>query len=194
MLKTLPELESERFLMRARRPADQQAAWEIDTDIASLTYIGVVRWVPNRLQHLRRFLRSMEQDAWPRGGGNWMIEEKATGQVIGWCGLFPMPNQGPMEIGYCLHPAVRSRGVAREVASRVLRHGFEDLNLDPICGVTDPANWRSQRVLEAIGLRREGQMPYHGLWIPFFRLTKAAFEAKRVATGDSSRDANRMIG
>ena len=73
------------------------------------------------------------------------------------------------------------RGVAREAASRVLRHGFEDLNFDLICGVTDPANWRSQRVLQALGLRREGQMPYHGPWIPFFRLSKAAFEAQRAA-------------
>ena len=181
MLKTLPELESDRLLMRARRPADLQAAWEIDTDVTSLTFIGVERWVPDRLRHQRWFLRGMEHDAWPRVGGNWMIEEKASGSVIGWCGLFPMPNRGPIEIGYCLHPAVRSRGVAREAAARVLRHGFEDLNFDPICGVTDPANWRSQRVLQAIGLRREGQMPYYGHWIPFFRLTKAAFEANRVS-------------
>lgn len=181
MLKTLPELESERFLMRARRPADLQAAWEIDTDITSLTFIGVERREPDRLQHQRRFLRGMEHDAWPQVGGFWMIEEKASGQVIGWCGLFPMPNRAPIEIGYCLHPAVRSRGVAREAAARVLRHGFEDLDFDPICGVTDPANWRSQRVLQAIGLRREGQMPYYGHWIPFFRLTKAAFEANRMS-------------
>ncbi len=185
MLKRLPELESDRLLMRARRPADLQAAWEIDTDVTSLTFVGVERWVPDRLRHQRWFLRGMEHDAWPEVGGFWMIEEKASGQVIGWCGLFPMPkptpDRGPMEIGYCLHPAVRSRGVAREAAARVLRHGFEDLNFDPICGVTDPANWRSQRVLQAIGLRREGQMLYYGHWIPFFRLTKAASEANKAS-------------
>lgn len=182
MLKTLPELESERFLLRARRPADLQAGWEMASDVTSRTFLGDGRWRPNMQAYLRWFLKGMEHDGWPQVGGFWMVEEKGTGQVIGWCGLFPMPDRGPIEIGYCLHPSVRGRGAAREAASRVLRHGFEDLNFDPICGVTHPANWRSQRVLQAIGLRREGQMPYHGKWIPFFRLTKAAFEAKRRIT------------
>lgn len=178
MSKSLPKLESDRFLMRARRPADLQAAWEIDSDNTSLTYIGVERWVPDMQRFYRWFTMSMEHDAWPKIGGRWMIEEKSTARMIGWCGLFPMPKTGLMEIGYCLHPAARGKGVAQEVARRVLAHGFEDLGFDPICGVTAPANWRSQRVLQAIGLRREGQALYHGLWLPFFRLDKPDYLAR----------------
>ena len=95
MLKTLPKLESERFLMRARRPADLQASWETDTDVTSLTYIGIERWVPDMQRYHRWFTRCMEHDSWPRRGGNWMIEDKATAQMMGWCGLFPMPKSGP---------------------------------------------------------------------------------------------------
>ncbi len=179
MLKILPELESERFLMRARRTSDLQAAWEMASDITSRTFLGDGTWRPDMSEYRDWFLKGMEHDGWPQIGGFWMIEEKGTGAVVGWCGLFPMSDQGPIEIGYCLHPTVRGRGAAREAAARVLRHGFEVLDFDPICGITDPANWRSQRVLEAIGLRRENQTLYQGHWVPFFRLTKAAFEAKR---------------
>ena len=183
MLKQLPVLESERFLMRARQHADLQAGWEMADDITTHTFMGDGRKRPTLQEYRDWFLKGMEHDGWPEVGGFWMIEDKATGAVVGWCGLFPMPvpmpDRGPIEIGYCLHPSVRGHGIAREAAARVLRHGFEDLGFDPICGVTDPANWRSQRVLEAIGLRRENQTLYEGYWVPFFRQTKAAFEAKR---------------
>lgn len=179
MLKQLPVLESERFLMRARQHADLQAGWEMASDITTHTFMGDGRKRPNLQEYRDWFLKGMEHDGWPQVGGFWMIEEKGTGAVVGWCGLFPMSDQGPIEIGYCLHPTVRGRGAAREAAARVLRHGFEVMDFDPICGITDPANWRSQRVLEAIGLRRENQTLYQGYWVPFFRLTKAAFEAKR---------------
>ena len=183
MLKQLPVLESERFLLRAQQHADLQAGWEMASDITTRTFMGDGRWRPDMQEYRRWFLNGMEHDGWPQVGGIWMIEEKGTAAVIGWCGLFPMPapmpDRGPIEIGYCLHPTFRGRGVAREAAARVLRHGFDDLNFDPICAVTDPANWRSQRVLEAIGLRREGLALYEGHWAPFFRLTKAAFEAER---------------
>lgn len=177
MLKELPLLESERLQMRARQARDLQASWETDTDITSLTYIGVERWNPDMQRYYRWFMQRMEHDSWPRVGGFWMIAEKASGRVMGWCGLFPMPKSGPMEIGYCLHPAARGKGVAQEAARRVLAHGFEVLEFDPICGVTDPSNWRSQQVLQAIGLRREGQMLYHGKWLPFFRLDRRDYSA-----------------
>ncbi len=179
MLKKLPLLESERLLMRVRRPSDLQACWETDTDITSLAFIGVEPWVPDMQRFYRWFTRSMEHDSWPQIGGNWIVEEKASGTVVGWCGLFPMPNRGPMEIGYCLHPAARRKGVAQEAAARVLAHGFEELGFDRICGVTHPANWRSQRVLQAIGLRRAGQMLYYGNWIPSFRLDRRDYLARR---------------
>ena len=179
MLRQLPVLESDRLLLRARRPSDLQAGWEIDTDVTSLTYIGIERWVPDMQRYYRWFTRCLEHDSWPQPGGNWMIEEKATAQVTGWCGLFPMPRSGPMEIGYCLHPAARGRGIAQEAARRVLAHGFEELGFDPICGVTDPSNWRSQRVLQSIGLRRQGQAKYYGNWLPFFLLRKRDFVGAR---------------
>lgn len=168
-------LESERLRMRARQPADLQAAWETDSDITSLEFIGVTRWKPDMMRYYRWFVRSMEPDSWPQLGGLWMIEDKAVAQLIGWCGLFPMPKSGPMEIGYCLHPAARGKGIAQEAARRILAHGFEELGFDPICGLTDPSNWRSQRVLQAIGLRRQGEAFYYTKWLPFFLLRKRDF-------------------
>lgn len=187
MLRQLSVLESERLVLRARRPADLQASWEIDSDNTSLTYIGIERWVPDMQRYYRWFTKRMEHDSWPRRGGLWMIEEKATACVAGWCGLFPMPKSGPMEIGYCLHPAARGKGIAQEATRRVLAHGFDGLGFDPICAVTDPSNWRSQRVLQSIGLRREGQAFYYTKWLPFFLITKRDFASRGSAVARSGQ-------
>lgn len=59
------------------------------------------------------------------------------------------------EIGYLLHPDFRGNGYAREAADRILQLGFEELH--KISARCDPGNEPSRRLLERLGMRREGE-------------------------------------
>ena len=59
-----------------------------------------------------------------------------------------------MEIGWRLARAAWGRGYASEAASAALRWAFESLELDEVVSFTVPANTRSWKVMERIGMRR----------------------------------------
>ena len=57
-----------------------------------------------------------------------------------------------VEIGYRLRPEFWGRGLGTEGGQAALRYGFESLGLREIVAYTIPANKRSRRVMEKIGL------------------------------------------
>ncbi len=66
------------------------------------------------------------------------------------------------EIGYILHRAHWGQGIAREAVSRVIDHGFDDLNLRRIFADTDPENAGSISLIERLGFQYEGRL--RGEW------------------------------
>ena len=62
------------------------------------------------------------------------------------------------EIGFIAHPAHQGRGYATEAARPLLAFAFETLGLHRVCGRVEPRNVGSVRVLEKLGMRREGHL------------------------------------
>ncbi|MGM9985646.1 MAG: GNAT family N-acetyltransferase [Bacillaceae bacterium] len=60
------------------------------------------------------------------------------------------------EIGYILHPAYWGMGFATEASQQLLAFGFNPLNLHRIYATCDQRNSGSAKVLEKIGMTREG--------------------------------------
>ncbi|MFG3614041.1 GNAT family N-acetyltransferase [Rummeliibacillus stabekisii] len=60
------------------------------------------------------------------------------------------------EIGWVFNPKYQNKGYASEAAYSVLKHGFEIMNLHRIIATCQPENIPSWRVMEKIGMRREG--------------------------------------
>jgi [ribosomal protein S5]-alanine N-acetyltransferase len=60
------------------------------------------------------------------------------------------------EIGWVFHPSYYNRGFASEAAKGVLKYAFEELKLHRIIATCQPENIGSYRVMEKIGMRREG--------------------------------------
>ena len=60
------------------------------------------------------------------------------------------------EIGYVVNPFYWGRGYATEAATLLLQFGFEKLGLHRIYATCDPRNIGSIKVLEKIGMTREG--------------------------------------
>lgn len=62
------------------------------------------------------------------------------------------------EIGWCLDPAHGGHGYATEAAAELLRIAFEDLGMHRVTALCFADNEPSWRLMERIGMRREG---YH---------------------------------
>ena len=60
------------------------------------------------------------------------------------------------EIGYILNRRYWNQGYMTEAARKVVSFGFEQLGLHRIIATCDPANIGSYRVMEKIGMQREG--------------------------------------
>jgi len=103
-------------------------------------------------------------NAWETYGRTfWATEWRATGELIGWCGLQFLPQTQETEVGYLLARPFWGQGIATEGARRSVSYGFGDLSLDAIIGITHPANTASQNVLRKAGLTFTGPAQYFGM-------------------------------
>jgi ribosomal-protein-alanine N-acetyltransferase len=96
----------------------------------------------------------------------------ATGEFIGFIGIqtmdFAVPSvaQPAVEIGWRLARAHWGRGLATEGARSVLRYAFEVLKLPEVVAITVPANVRSRRVMEKIGMKHHPELDFGHPRIP----------------------------
>ncbi|RHW29446.1 GNAT family N-acetyltransferase [Oceanobacillus profundus] len=60
------------------------------------------------------------------------------------------------EIGWVFNPKYYNKGYASEAAHSILKYGFETMKLHRIIATCQPENISSYRVMEKIGMRREG--------------------------------------
>lgn len=113
-----------------------------------------------------------QQERYRRDGfGLWAVVEKATGRMVGQCGL-TLQNLGEgrrePEVGYLLEQAVWHKGYATEAARGCLDYGFHTLNLPKICATIRDNNLSSQAVARRLGMEPTEQMikHYHGMDMP----------------------------
>ena len=78
-----------------------------------------------------------------------------TGQIIGMCGLIKRPTLEDVDIGYAFLPEFWSKGYAFESVQTVMSHAKEVIGLKRVVAIVDPANARSIRLLEKIGMTFE---------------------------------------
>ncbi|PFG05211.1 RimJ/RimL family protein N-acetyltransferase [Bacillus sp. es.034] len=62
------------------------------------------------------------------------------------------------EIGYIVNPDYWGKGIATEVATLLIDFGFGELKLHRIYATCDPRNIGSSRVLEKVGMTKEGRL------------------------------------
>ena len=80
----------------------------------------------------------------------------AEGRLIGHLIFHPWFAPQTFEIGWVFHPQYCGRGYATEGAQALLAYGFERLGLHRIIATCQPENPASARVMEKLGMRREG--------------------------------------
>jgi len=82
---------------------------------------------------------------------------KSDGQLIGAIGLHNVDQEHALaEMGFWIGVEFWGRGYATEGAARVVRFAFEELNLNRVFACYMVRNPASGRVLEKVGMKREG--------------------------------------
>ncbi len=105
-----------------------------------LSYADCVKWLDVTSNNYIR-----------RGYGMFAVEEIASGNVIGFCGLVHPGNQPEPEVKYAFNKTCWGQGVATEVISALLPYGSKEWQLQRIIATVYPENIASQRVLEKAG-------------------------------------------
>ena len=173
-------IETERLLIRPFEPSDAEAMFETWGDPEAM------RWIPSGAhpdveasrQRIGRF--TVHQRA--HGFSLWTVVEKASGRVVGDCGLLLVEWKGPeVELAYRFGRAAWGKGFATEAAGACLRYGFDVAGLDTIIAVTHPDHVASRRVMEKNGMRLVGMVHYYGLDLVKYVKTRAEADAERGA-------------
>jgi RimJ/RimL family protein N-acetyltransferase len=92
-----------------------------------------------------------------RGFGLWAVEAPGCANFIGFVGLAVPTLEAHfmpcVEIGWRLAFEHWGRGYATEAGSAVVAHAFGPLGLEELVSFTVPANRRSRRVMERLGMQ-----------------------------------------
>ncbi len=93
------------------------------------------------------------------GFGQWVVEIPGEAAFVGVVGLARIPYEAhftpAVEIAWRVARRHWGRGYATEAAEAALDYGFRELGLEQIVAVTVPANQRSRRVMERLGMTRD---------------------------------------
>ena len=153
----MTSLQTERLELRPFTLDDAPAYWPLVSHPDVLRYTG--ESALQSLAEVRELLAARPlRDYVTHGYGRLACIEKATGELVGFCGLKYLEDLGETDIGYRFLPRCWGLGYATESARVAMRHGAEILGLKRIIGLVEPENAGSVRVLEKVGLELESRV------------------------------------
>jgi RimJ/RimL family protein N-acetyltransferase len=149
-------LTTPRLIVRRLQESDLAAFCRYRSDPEVARYQD---WITFPAEDGRRFF-AQQAKLHPDVAGTWFqtaVELAETGELIGDCGLHSLRDQPrQVEIGFTLAPTHWGNGYATEAVSCLLDYVFGKLAKHRAVSVTDARNARAARVLERVGMRREG--------------------------------------
>jgi RimJ/RimL family protein N-acetyltransferase len=155
-------IETARLLLRPMRAEDAVALLPLFGDPRVMAVFEsdpfdlrqTEQWVQHNVAHQER-----------HGYGLYVVILKASGVLIGDCGLTQMEVAGEQEteLGYDLRSDYWGQGLATEAASAVRDHAFGVLGIARLVSLIRHGNRASQRVAEKIGMRRVRDLAHGGV-------------------------------
>jgi RimJ/RimL family protein N-acetyltransferase len=119
-------------------------------------------------QQIERFKANWER----HGFGLWAVEHLETGRFIGRAGLMhhddwtACPHDA--EVGWVISRDLWGKGLATEAGTAALEFGFATKGLGRIISIAHRENAASQRVMEKLGLVREGETEWRDSPVVWF--------------------------
>ncbi len=99
------------------------------------------------------------------GFGFMIMEERATGELVGHCGMKRVdhpraPNPGDPEIGWLVREDRWRRGYAHEAMRAVVDWAFGTIRVPHLVALTDAANAASWALMEKLGMVRRPDLDF----------------------------------
>jgi RimJ/RimL family protein N-acetyltransferase len=145
-------LATARLTLRRWRTSDRAPFQTLNADPRVMEFFPALL-TPQESDDL---IARIEQHFDQHGFGVYAAELVETQAFIGFIGLnipsFEAPFMPAVEIGWRLAHGYWGRGLATEGARAVVQYAFETLQLPSLVSFTVPANLRSRRVMEKIGM------------------------------------------
>ncbi len=150
----MDRLDTPRLLLRPFQEEDAPAAHEVYSDPEVMRYVATGPLSDPAMTRRLLYDYRTHQDAW--GYSFWAVVERASDRLIGDAGLYRTPA-GEVELGYTLGKPWWGRGYATEAAGAWLETAFSRLGIREVVALAEPANAASLRVLEKLGMTRDGE-------------------------------------
>jgi len=148
-------IETERLYLRAWREEDVEPFYQMGRDPKVLEFLIA----PLSMEAVRQFIVDKNKTFVEKKYTLWAVEEKTTGAMMGYIGLqeclTPLPFAPSIEIAWRLGFQYWGKGYATEGAAAVLDYGLKRLKIPEIVSYTAANNYRSQRVMEKIGMKQD---------------------------------------
>jgi [ribosomal protein S5]-alanine N-acetyltransferase len=149
-------VNTERLILREFIMADEKDVHEYASDPLVSRFDT---WGPNTPEETHELVgKWMDERAnWPRAEVNLAVELKGDGKVIGSVRFAIIDGASrSAELGYAFNPMAWNKGYATEATRAVLNCAFSVVNVHRVLAMCDARNIASFRVMEKIGMRREG--------------------------------------
>jgi RimJ/RimL family protein N-acetyltransferase len=151
-------IETERLIIRRMDEADCDdfLAYQRHPDVMRYQY-----YEPATLEIATRFLQkqaTVDVDMFHDTGGRiaLAVHHKADDKMIGEVGIEVVPTENQGKLGWSFHPDYHGYGYATEAGLALLEYGFSVFSLHRLTTWCDTRNTASWRLMERLGMRREG--------------------------------------
>ena len=153
--------DTDRLILRDWRMSDRAVFLE------HLNSPAVMRWLGG-VQEEATYVAAFERlEGYNRDFGHtfWIVERKADGEVLGFCGLKRVnsegaPNPGDMEIGWRLREDAWGQGIAKEAAIACLDLAFDRFAAPHVVALTVEGNRGSWGLMKRLGMSRRADLDY----------------------------------
>lgn len=159
----MPEVvvETDRLRLRTWEPGDPA---EFDRLVNTP---AVMRWLGGlgRFEDTQAAFERLDNYQREFGHTLWIIERKADGAMLGFCGIKRVnapsaPNPGDFEIGWRLREDAWGQGIAKEAAIASLDLAFGRFQAPHVVALTVAGNEASWGLMERLGMSRRADLDF----------------------------------
>jgi ribosomal-protein-alanine N-acetyltransferase len=152
-LNKLPELTTERLVLRAAKTTDAAAIAEWISDPV-LYEMWAAKPLPLEVNPFEFF--NDEKNLLNTETLDWFIYHKADEKVIGEVEFYDIEDNYQTEISYRISPKYQGKGYAEEAVKAAVEAVFEYTEINRIAAHIDVKNIKSEKLIEKIGFSLEG--------------------------------------